>query len=118
MSGFYLLLICGNAENCPITTRLAVLIALSALQFLAGLWGIRSLSRELKKADHSRWNEMCDPLKYFAFSIPKELRWNRFILLRQYRKVGSKRVSLLGDLLFTLQFTAIGLVVAWVILEA
>ena len=94
------------------TLRSIVLIALLILQWLAGRWALKGLSRELERTDHSKWAQMGDPLKYSAYSIPRELRWNKFVLLREYRKFDDKRMSSFGDLLFVFQFTAIALIVA------
>ena len=83
-----------------------------------GWWGLKNLSREICRSDHSKWSELGDPFKYSAYSILKELRWSKFIFLREYKGLENRRISSLGNLILACSLTNIGLAVLWGILES
>lgn len=80
---------------------------------LVGFWGFANLNKRLRELHPSRWEALGDPFHFSFYSLFKELRWMRFVYLRQYAKLDDRQISKFGDLVLACNAVILGLIIVW-----
>jgi hypothetical protein len=80
-----------------ISSSLLILMVIIAL---IGCWGMSRFNIELKKSHPAVFDDLYSPNKSWGKSFLQELRESKFILLRSYKSLNNRRLSMFGDIVF------------------
>src|SRR6266853_1842372 len=80
---------------------------------VVGFWGASNLNSELRKSYPSQWQDLGSPIPFSVNSARQELRWIGFIVLRKYCRLGDRRISKFGNVVFFCGLANLAILISW-----
>jgi hypothetical protein len=88
------------------------IISMILIGFL-GAWAASKLSKELQRSYPSQWEELGKPVPFSPYSIKHDFRWIGFIVFWRFNKLGSRKISALGNVVFICGVLNLAIVISW-----